>query len=102
IGVAEAALARIEELAGEGWVPEDTTERIRGLYNYRRSRFSARFDGDEGGIEERSVAYQRLMRELLRAQRRTLIELRNEGRIGDEAMHRIERELDLEESRLEI
>jgi methionine synthase II (cobalamin-independent) len=40
--------------------------------------------------------------ELLRAQRRTLIELRNEGRIGDEAMHRIERDLDLEESRLEI
>ncbi len=42
------------------------------------------------------------MRELLRAQRRTLIELRNEGKIGDEVMHRIERDLDLEESRLEI
>jgi hypothetical protein len=47
-----------------------------------------------------SVAYQRLLRELLRAQRRTLLELRNEGVIGDEAMHRIERDLDLEESRL--
>ena len=42
------------------------------------------------------------MRELLRAQRRILIQLRNKGRIGDEAMHRIERDLDLEESRLEI
>ncbi len=41
------------------------------------------------------------LRELLRAQRRTLIELRNEGVIGDEAMHRIEHDLDLEESRLE-
>jgi monovalent cation/hydrogen antiporter len=41
------------------------------------------------------------LRELLRAQRRTLIELRNEGTIGDEAMHRIEHDLDLEESRLE-
>jgi hypothetical protein len=41
------------------------------------------------------------LRELLRAQRRHLIELRNEGVIGDEAMHRIERDLDLEESRLE-
>jgi hypothetical protein len=41
------------------------------------------------------------LRELLRAQRRYLIELRNEGVIGDEAMHRIERDLDLEESRLE-
>jgi Na+/H+ antiporter len=103
IRVAEAAIARIEELAAEDWVREDTAERVRGLYNYRRSRFSARFvGGDEDGIEERSVAYQRLLRELLRAQRRTLIELRNEGVIGDEVMHRIERDLDLEESRLEV
>jgi Na+/H+ antiporter len=103
IKAAEAALARMEELVEEEWVREDTAERVRGLYNYRRSRFGARFVGsDEDGIEERSAAYQRLMRELIRAQRRTLIELRNEGKIGDEAMHRIERDLDLEESRLEI
>jgi CPA1 family monovalent cation:H+ antiporter len=103
IEVAQAALARLEELAEEDWIREDTAERMRGLYIYRRTRFSARFDGsDEDGIEERSAAYQRLQRELLRAQRTTLIELRNEGRIGDEAMHRIERDLDLEESRLEI
>jgi CPA1 family monovalent cation:H+ antiporter len=101
ISVAEAALARIEELVVEDWVREDTAERVRGLYNYRRSRFSARFGADEDGIEERSAVYQRLLRELLRAQRRHLIELRNEGVIGDEAMHRIERDLDLEESRLE-
>jgi monovalent cation/hydrogen antiporter len=42
------------------------------------------------------------MRDLLQTQRRVLIELRNEGKLGDEAMHRIERDLDLEESRLEI
>jgi NhaP-type Na+/H+ or K+/H+ antiporter len=101
IGVAEAALARLEELAREEWVREDTAERVRGLYNYRRSRFSARFDGDEDGLEERSVAYQRLTRELLRAQREELIRLRNGGEIGDEAMHRIEHDLDLEETRLE-
>ena len=101
--MADAALARIEELVQEEWVREDTAERVRGLYTYRRSRFSARFDGDDhDGLEERSAAYQRMMRDLLRAQRTTLIRLRNEGRIGDEVMHRIERDLDLEESRLEI
>jgi monovalent cation/hydrogen antiporter len=102
IEVAGAALARLEELLEEEWVQEDTAERLRGIYNYRRSRFSARFDGDEDGLEERSAAFQRLMRELLGAQRRVLIELRNEGKIGDEAMHRIEHDLDLEESRLDI
>jgi monovalent cation/hydrogen antiporter len=100
IKVVETALARLEELVVEDWVREDTAERVRGLYNYRRNRFSARFGVDEDGVEDRSAAYQRLLRELLRAQRRTLIELRNEGVIGDEAMHRIERDLDLEESRL--
>ena len=103
IEVANAALSRIEELVQEEWVREDTAERVRGLYNYRRSRFSARFDGDDhDGLEERSAAYQRFMRDLLHAQRTTLIQLRNEGRIGDEVMHRIERDLDLEESRLEM
>jgi CPA1 family monovalent cation:H+ antiporter len=102
IGVASAALARIDELAEEEWVREDTAERIRGLYNYRRSRFRVRFGNDEEGIEERSANYQRLMRELLQAQRRELIRLRDEGMIGDEAMHRIERDLDLEEARLEV
>jgi len=102
IKVADAALRRIDELAQEDWVREDTAERMRGLYNYRRSRFSARFDGVEAEIEERSAAFQRLLRELLRAQRKTLVRLRDEGKISDEAMHRIERDLDLEESRLEI
>jgi CPA1 family monovalent cation:H+ antiporter len=99
--VAVASLARFEEVALEDWVREDMAEMVRGLYNYRRNRFSAYFGVDEDGIEERSVEYQRLLRKLLRAQPRTLIELRDEGVIGDEAMHRIERDLDLEESRLE-
>jgi len=101
IRVAETALARIEELALEDWVREETAERVRWLYNYRRKRFATRLDDDEAGLEDHSAAYQRLLRELLRAQRRTLLELRDEGVIGDEAMHRIERDLDLEESRME-
>ena len=102
IRVAEAALERLEELADEDWVREDTAERIRGLYNYRRNRFASRFEGDPGGVEERSSAYQLLMAELLGAQRQRLVRMRDEGKIGDEVMHRIERELDLEESRLEL
>ncbi len=80
---------------------EDTAERVQGLYNYRRNRFASRFDGDSDGVEERSAAYQRLMVELLIAQRQRLIRMRDDGKIGDEVMHRIERDLDLEESRLE-
>jgi CPA1 family monovalent cation:H+ antiporter len=102
ISVADAALERLEELKVEDWVREDTAERVQGLYNYRRNRFASRFDGDPDGVEERSAAYQRLMVELLIAQRQRLIRMRDDGKIGDEVMHRIERDLDLEESRLEV
>jgi CPA1 family monovalent cation:H+ antiporter len=108
---ADAALARIEELAGEDWALDDTIERIRGAYRYRQRRFAARspdhgFDGGLGGdgidYETRSEAYQRLVRELLERQRETLIALRDSGRINDEVLRRLERELDLEDARLEI
>ena len=102
IRIAEAALERLEELVDEDWVREDTAERVRGLYSYRRNRFASRFDGDPDGVEVRSAAYQRLMIELLGAQRLRLVTMRDEGSIGDEVMHRIERDLDLEESRLEL
>ena len=57
---------------------------------------------DEDGIEDRSIAYQRLMHELFDAQREALVGLRDEGEVSSEIMRRIERELDLEESRLEV
>jgi CPA1 family monovalent cation:H+ antiporter len=100
---AKAALKRIDELAREDWVRQDTAERMRGAYQYRRDRFKARFDDeDDGGFERRSSDYQRLRRELLEAERRELLDLRRRGVINDEVMHRVERDLDLEDARLEI
>jgi CPA1 family monovalent cation:H+ antiporter len=101
IRLAEAALSRIEELTGADWVRDDTLDRVRGVYDYRRRRFSARGDGDGERYEERTGAYQRLMYELFDAQREELIGLRNRGDISDEVRRRVERELDLEESRLQ-
>ncbi|HJU46563.1 MAG TPA: Na+/H+ antiporter [Gaiellaceae bacterium] len=102
IKAAEAALARLEQLTAEDWVRDDTAERIRGLYTFRRNRFAARFDdGDDGALEERSVAYQRLVRELLDAERETLEALRREGRISSEVAQRVVRDLDLEDLRLD-
>ncbi len=102
IHAAEAALSRLEELVDEDWVRPDSAERLRGAYSFRRSRFAARFDAaDDGAIEERSASYQRLRRELLEAERRAIVELRNSGRISDAVMRRVERDLDLEDSRLD-
>jgi monovalent cation/hydrogen antiporter len=43
-----------------------------------------------------------MMRELFDAQRAELAALRNRGAISNDVMHRIEREIDLDDSRLEI
>ena len=48
------------------------------------------------------IAYQRLRRELLDAERGAVLALRNEGRISEDVMHRVQRDLDLEESRLDV
>ena len=103
IKAAEAALARLEELEAEGWVREDTAERTRGLYRFRTNRFRARYEGvDDEGVEERSQQYQRLRRELLEAERQAVLRLRNEGRITEEVMQRVQRDIDLEDLRLDL
>jgi CPA1 family monovalent cation:H+ antiporter len=103
IRAAEAALARLEELTEEDWVREDTATRIRGGYTFRQSRFSAWLDGDDDGtIESRSRDFQRLRRELLAAERAAVHELRRAGAISDDVARRVERDLDLEDARLEI
>ena len=97
----DAALDRVAELAGEEWTREDTAERMRGAFEYRRRRLAAR-DGEGESLEDRSVAYQTMVREVIEAQRRAIVSLRNAGEISNEVMHRLERELDLEDQRLEI
>jgi NhaP-type Na+/H+ or K+/H+ antiporter len=99
--VAEAGLARIDEIGEPDWVKPDSIERARLMLDYRRRRFGALVDGDGDSYEGRTDAWRRLMYELFDAQRERLVTLRNRGEISDEVRRRIERDLDLEESRLE-
>jgi monovalent cation/hydrogen antiporter len=105
IAIAYAALDRVERLGEEDWVPEDTLERARNLYDYRRRRFSSRLDDHtpEGELdyEQRAVTYRRVMAEVIGAQRDVLRELRDSGEITDEVRRTVEHELDLEQARLE-
>jgi CPA1 family monovalent cation:H+ antiporter len=99
----KAALRELDELEHEDWTRDDTIERMRGLYDYRKRRFAARAGKvEDDGYEDRSLAYQQTLQMVLAAQRDALIELRNDGRISNEIMNQVIRELDLEESRLEI
>jgi Na+/H+ antiporter len=100
---AQAALERLDQLSGADWTRDDTVERLQGLFEFRRRRLKARAGKiEDDGTEDRSQAYQRLVRELLEVQRQAIVRLRNQGVISNDVMHRIERELDLEDTRLEI
>jgi Na+/H+ antiporter len=100
---ARAALAQLDELEAADWTRDDTIERMRGMYRYRTRRFGARTgEVEDDGYEDRTLAYQRAVQDVIGAQRRALIDLRRQGAIGDDVLRRIERELDLEETRLEI
>jgi monovalent cation/hydrogen antiporter len=99
----KAALEQIDALAGEEWTRDDTVERMRALYEYRKRRLAARAGKiEDDGYEDRSLAYQQMVQLVLGAQREALLRMRSEGELSNEAMNRILRELDLEESRLEI
>jgi CPA1 family monovalent cation:H+ antiporter len=99
----KAALARIDALGEEDWTREDTVERMRGAYEYRKRRLAARAGKiEDDGYEDRSLAYQQMIQSVLGAQREALVEARDKGEISNELMNRLLREFDLEETRLEI
>lgn len=100
---AQAAIARLEELEAEDWTNDDTIERLKGLHNFRIRRAKARAGKlEDDGILDRSLSYQRLLHEVASAQRSQLVLMRNRGEISADVMRAIERELDLEEARLEV
>ena len=98
-----AAIEQIDALAGEEWTRDETVERMLALYEYRKRRFAARAGKiEDDGYEDRSLAYQQMVQLVLGAQRDALLRMRSGGELSNEVMNRILRELDLEESRLEI
>jgi CPA1 family monovalent cation:H+ antiporter len=98
---AMASLRKLEELAKEPWVNEDHVQEMRNRIDSRQRRFQARFDGDgDGELEGQHSALTRLQDELIEVELQTLVRLRNTGVIGDEAMRRVQRDLDLERMRL--
>jgi monovalent cation/hydrogen antiporter len=99
----KAALAQLDTLGAEEWTRDETIERMRAMYQYRKRRLAARAGKiEDDGYEDRSIAYQQMVQIVLSAQREALLQLRADGDLSNEAMNRILRELDLEESRLEI
>jgi CPA1 family monovalent cation:H+ antiporter len=99
---ARAALDKLERLGDDGRVSPESQERMREYYEESIQRYTAGLQA--GGTTEEyaksSGDWRDWRRELLAAEREALLSLRDEGKISPEVMRRIERDLDLQESRL--
>lgn len=99
---AHAALERLEQLRKDELVSPSAEERMREYNEERIQRYESGLQ--EGGstqeYTESSSAWRNWRRELLAAEREAIVSLRNRGEISPEVMRRIQRDLDLEESRI--
>ncbi len=99
---AQAALTRINELIEQGEVPKKAAEHLRTHYEVRvKSITDASDDAGHTQNENHLATYQYLQQQTLKAEQDAVLHLRSQGDIGDEVFRRIERELDLDEQRLE-
>ncbi|MBP2339731.1 CPA1 family monovalent cation:H+ antiporter [Saccharothrix coeruleofusca] len=96
---AQAAVQRLDSLVEEGdGTPEHIVERLRIIAEHRGNAAWERLGRQER--ESPAAAYRRLRRTMLEAERAVFVEARDEGRIDDEVLVRVLRELDLEEAAL--
>jgi monovalent cation/hydrogen antiporter len=97
-----AALARIEEYAAEHNLTEEAVSHATAFYQARLDHL-----GDElaetlgwSPARQRFFETRRLHREAVAAERHQLIALHRQNRLSKELLHKLEHELDLEETRL--
>jgi monovalent cation/hydrogen antiporter len=100
---AQSALDRIDEIEEEGRATESHLRRLRDLYRARFRMCAAVLGGEEpeaAAREQRLVDYGELRRELIGIEREALLSLRGAGRLPQQTLLQIERDLDLDEARI--
>jgi len=97
----EAAMARLEEMRSGSHIRPENVERLRTEYTDRIRQLRNEPSHEEGGPRLFSADFEELAREALRTERETVIQLRNEEQLDNQAFRRIQRDIDLAEARLQ-
>ncbi len=99
VRITQAGLERLDELEGDA--PEHVVQRLRDRYSSRLERLEARVEGDADERGQTDVAQAgKLMAEMIEAEREVLRAMRDERAFSDDILREVERELDLDDSRL--
>ena len=104
IYLAEAAVASIERLAQEWPTHLELIDALRAQYAHRAEHLGAH--GDEDGeptdeAERELLEHRQIRLAVIEAEREALLRLRESGGVTDDVFRRVERDLDLEELRME-
>ena len=96
-----AALSRIEQLPSEYPDHLPLVDQLRTQYEHRSEHVAGHADESDEAIRE-LVEHREMRRSVIDAEREAVIGLRDAGTIGDDVLRRVERELDLEDLRMEV
>jgi Na+/H+ antiporter len=98
ISASEAAVKRLEALDSTIILHPQLLERVRAPYDERLTRLTTEAveDPECKLTEGESGAFRKLRSEALAAEREAVVKLRNEGKISEEVLHRVQEALDLE------
>jgi Na+/H+ antiporter len=96
-----AALARLDQFVAKNKFPPGLVDRLRSEYVERIEQLElCASNPDDCRGEIATPRYQQLQQRALDVERETIIRLRNQRVINDDALRRIQRDLDLAEARL--
>lgn len=92
----EAAVARLTELAEEYPGHVELVDQLRARYDHEAAHAWPQSGAPLDDAERESLDHMEIRNAVLSAEREAVIGLRDDGIIGDDVLHRIERDLDLE------
>jgi len=98
LNASAAAVKRLTGIDQTSIIHPQLLERVRLPYEQRLERLTeqTREDPECRLTEGEGAAFRRLRGEALDAERKAIVELRNQGRISEEVLHRVQEALDLE------
>ena len=95
----DAATARIDELYPVWPGHQPLLDQLRGTYRHRSEHVERQAAGDEH--EREMIEHREIRRTVIDAEREALLRLRAEGEVNEDVLRDLERELDLEERRMD-
>jgi monovalent cation/hydrogen antiporter len=98
----EAATRRLDQLYPVWPGHQPLLDQLRETYRHRSEHVERQRDAAGGDGEDRElIEHREIRRTVIDAEREALLRLRAEGEVGDEVLRELERELDLEERRMD-